>query len=98
VANEDRDYLRWIAAHPCAMCGAASGPPHHPRHDVGLGLRAHDHRAVPLCHSCHEELHRLNGHFAGWSRDKLRSWLDAVAASMRVLHDSSTNGVKLCEF
>jgi hypothetical protein len=61
-----------------------SGPPHHPRHNVGMAMRAHDHRAVPLCPTCHDSIHRLTcGPFKGWVRDQVRAFLDALGDSLR---------------
>ena len=90
MANENRPYLLWLSTHPCAVpgCHDRSGPPHHPRHDVGLGRRAHDHRAVPICHQHHVELHAKNGAFLGWPNDRLRAWLDATGAALRQLFES----------
>ena len=85
MANEDLDYLRWVGRQLCACgCGRQSGPPHHPRHDVGLALRAHDHRAIPLSPKCHESIHRLTfGSFKGWSREQVRAFCDREGARFR---------------
>jgi len=94
MANEDLTYILWLSRLPCSMCGSISGPPHHPRHNVGLALRAHDHRAVPICYRCHEDLHRLSGRFRGWTRDRLRAWLDDLAVTLR---EQYRKGVEKCE-
>lgn len=85
MAGEDPDYISWLGRKPCACgCGRRSGPPHHPRHDVGIAKRAHDHRAVPLSPECHESIHRLTfGFFKGWVRQQVRDWLDALAVKYR---------------
>ena len=64
-----------------------SGPPHHPRYNVGMALRAHDHRAVPLCPECHDSIHRLTcGRFKGWVRQQVRDFLDDQGEALRALY------------
>jgi hypothetical protein len=87
MAGEDRDYADWLRAQPCcAPCWPQhpSGEIHHARHDVGMGLRAHDHRAVPICRKHHTDLHGLSGPFRGWNRDGIRSFLDDEIARLRL--------------
>lgn len=48
-----------------------------------MGLRAHDHRVVPLCHEHHMMLHAWSGAWRAWNRARLHEWLDALAAEMR---------------
>jgi hypothetical protein len=61
-----------------------SGPPHHPRHNVGMAMRAHDHRVAPLCVDCHTSIHSLTwGRFKGWVRDQVRKFLDEQGAELR---------------
>lgn len=86
MANEDPVYLRWVGSLTCSApgCNRNSGHPHHPRHDVGLGLRAHDHRAIPLCHKCHESIHRLTfGAFKNWTREQVRAFCEREGAKCR---------------
>jgi hypothetical protein len=90
MAGEDHFYIAWLGGKECSSrCGRRSGPPHHPRHNVGLAMRAHDHRAVPLCPECHESIHRLTfGFFKGWNRQQVRYWLDALAVKYRALYEN----------
>ena len=50
-------YLAWLRTLPCAWCGR--GPPseasHHGRR--GIGLKASDLDAIPLCRQCHRHHH-----------------------------------------
>lgn len=54
-------YLIWIRDQPCANCLAP--PPSDPHHIKGIGkysgvgLRASDSTAMPLCRTCHSRLH-----------------------------------------
>lgn len=55
------EYLRWVASLPCARCGREDTiQAHHFKgtgHMSGVGLKAPDHWAMPLCAGCHGELH-----------------------------------------
>lgn len=78
MAGEDPAYTEWLRTQPCAACGKP-GPcvPHH-RTGAGMGLRAHDHEAVPLhnepCHLSH--LHKWRGPFRSFTREQMRAWHD----------------------
>jgi hypothetical protein len=89
MAHEDDDYLRWLASGKCCApgCRKMSGPPHHPRHGVGMARRAHDRRAVPLCVECHASIHSLTwGRFKGWVRQQVRDFLDVRGERFRALY------------
>jgi hypothetical protein len=94
MAGEDQDYIVWLAmTQPCVGCGARSGPPHHPRHDVGAGRRAHDRRAVPMCYLCHDSIHRLTyGRFKGWTRQQVRDFLDDHGMRLSALYSRTHDG------
>ena len=83
VAGEDSAYLEYIRRQPCcAPGGECSGgvQAHHDRHQVGLALRAHDRRTIPLCAGHHRELHSMSGVFATWTGPQLREWVaDRIA-------------------
>ena len=79
MAGEDPEFIRWLRLQPCALatfCGDRSGPPHHARHNVGGGQRAHDSRAIPLCPKHHDDFHDGAGPFLGWDRQQRRDWMD----------------------
>lgn len=45
----------------CLICGDdVTVEAHHPRFGVGMGTKADDRLAVPLCGRHHRELHRMN--------------------------------------
>jgi len=48
-----------------------------------MGRRSHDHRAVPLCRRCHEDIEQHRGAFAGMSKEQVAEWLDAKGAELR---------------
>lgn len=39
-----------------------------------MGLRSHDHEAIPLCRLHHRQVDGFAGPFAGWSRDQRQAW------------------------
>ena len=95
MAGEDPHYLAWLGTQPCAVpdCGRQSAPPHHPRHSVGMSQRAHDHRAVPLCHEHHDSVQT----YALMPKLQLRDWLDVVAARCRTNYLNIDQRRMLCE-
>lgn len=56
---ESRAYLNWVKSLRCVSCDAPADDPHHP-HGVGykgMGTKVPDFWAIPVCRSCHDELH-----------------------------------------
>jgi hypothetical protein len=39
-----------------------------------MGQRTHDRYAIPLCPSCHRDLHALTGSFRKYTRARLLEW------------------------
>lgn len=74
MAGESQAYLEWVRTLWCSMCNA--WPPNQAHHLIvpGLTIKAHDHDSMPLCVLCHEQLHKLSGHFKGWDRARLHAW------------------------
>jgi hypothetical protein len=95
MAGEDRDYLAWLAWRRCCAPGGCGqlAEAHHPRHGVGMALRAHDHRAVPLCRQCHIDIEQHRGRFDGWSKGRVAEWCDLMGAHYRRLYEESENGL-----
>ena len=50
--NRDAAYLAWVRTLPCLLCGAHAEAAH-TGHDGGMGFKAADRSAIPLCHRCH---------------------------------------------
>jgi len=78
-------YLAWLRTQPCAACAAPppSEASHHgPR---GLGQKADDDRAIPLCQRCHAFWHHKGKVFGRDHLDKERTtrWLADVATKHR---------------
>jgi hypothetical protein len=60
-------HLRFVAQHPCLICGRKPSDPHHLRYmqPRGLGLKVSDEFTVPLCRVHHRAVHQT-GNEAGW--------------------------------
>jgi hypothetical protein len=83
MANEDAEYLRWIRTQSCRGCGRCAPSEAHHAGKRGLGQRAHDHTAIPLCRDCHRAWHDCRAPFAGWARAEREAWAEAQIAVMR---------------
>ena len=83
MANELSLYRHWIQNQPCIVCGHRPCEAHHPRHNVGLAMRAHDSRLVSLCSRHHTELHGMSGHFRALHRQDVRDMMDAAGERLR---------------
>jgi hypothetical protein len=53
------EYLAWVKTQPCECCHQPSDDPHHliGWGQGGMGTKAHDIFAIPLCRKHHTELH-----------------------------------------
>jgi hypothetical protein len=59
--ERDSEYLDFIRAEPCCICGDdVHVEAHHPRMTAGMAQRCDDDLAVPLCGKHHRKLHRMN--------------------------------------
>lgn len=59
--------------------------PHHAGRRPGMGLKAPDDTAIPLCRWHHRALERLFGPFHGWERDQLWTWREERIAETRAV-------------
>jgi hypothetical protein len=67
----DKAHLRFVASHPCLVCGRQPADAHHiqfaqPR---AMGLKVSDEFTVPLCRTHHRELHQA-GNEKNWWRQR----------------------------
>lgn len=90
----DEAHLAFVRTLFCAGCGGK--PPNDPHHDTagrGMGQKADDKRAFPMCRCCHDEFHDGRGQFDGWSKDRRRAWqADQVAAVQALAQQASPDG------
>ena len=81
----DRPYLDWLRTQPCAACSRPPpcDPSHHGR--GGVGIKAPDHDAIPLCRSCHNYWHdhrRIVGR-TDLDKPQTSAWLETQARRHR---------------
>lgn len=52
-------YLDWVRSLPCCYCTGPGGIAHHliGYKDAGTGTKRGDHMAIPMCPTCHNQLH-----------------------------------------
>ena len=82
----DPDYLRWVKGLPCAAPRNHScvGPVEaHHAGERGVGRKADDTTAIPLCTLAHRDWHGATGCFRGWTRETRKAWAWRVIAETR---------------
>ena len=57
----DSQYLAWIRTLGCAACGELRDIHAHHTKTGGMGIKASDYTAIPLCPRCHNEVHQHTG-------------------------------------
>ena len=77
--------LARIKSLPCGVCGQP-GPSdaHHIREGQGMGQRADDYLAIPLCKECHQGKSGIHGDRSAWRLRKLDE-LQVLASTYRRL-------------
>jgi hypothetical protein len=65
----DREHVKFVANHPCLICGRQPSDAHHLRfaQSRALGRKVSDEFSVPLCRGHHREVHRHGDEIAWWS-------------------------------
>ncbi len=73
VRIRDKDHLRFVASHPCAICGKSPSDAHHIRfaQPRALGRKVSDEFTVPVCRAHHREIHRKGDEAAWWKAAKV---------------------------
>jgi hypothetical protein len=66
----DREHVRYVAKHPCLVCGRQPSDPHHLRftQSRALGRKVSDEFTVPLCRGHHREVHHCSDEAAWWRK------------------------------
>ena len=82
MAGEEPLYTEWLARQRCARCDAKPSVPHHHTGRRGLGQRAHDRDAIPVCASCHRWVHEDRA----LTRAQRREWQDRQVEIFRGLY------------
>jgi hypothetical protein len=65
-----KEHLRFVASHPCAICGRSPAHAHHVRYaqSRGLGLKVSDEFTVPLCATHHHQTHATGKEREWWQQ------------------------------
>ncbi len=81
----DREHLLWVKSLPCMVgmdigriCEGWSEADHAGKR--GMGQKCSDYETIPLCVTHHRERTDGTGHFKGWNKARMRSWLDRQIA------------------
>ena len=63
-----KEHLRFVASHPCSICGRSPSHAHHVRYaqSRGLGLKVSDEFTVPLCATHHHQIHTTGKEREWW--------------------------------
>lgn len=94
-AGSDPAYLAWVRTQPCKVPGCASTliHAHHAGRRPGVGLKASDITAIPLCLHHHACWHQAIGVFAGLSKLERFAWSQrAIAATQAAAHRAQIQG------
>ena len=69
----DKAHLKFVAAHPCLVCGRQPSDPHHLRfaQPRAIGMKVSDEFTVPLCRGHHRQLHQVSNEVAWWENLKI---------------------------
>jgi hypothetical protein len=76
-----KEHLRFVASHPCAVCGRSPAHAHHVRHaqSRGLGLKVSDEFTVPLCATHHHQVHTTGKEREWWQQRNIDPLIIAKA-------------------
>ena len=68
--TRDREHVKFVAGHPCLICGRLPADSHHLRfaQSRALGRKVSDEFTVPLCRGHHREVHRCGDEAAWWAK------------------------------
>jgi DNA recombination protein Rad52 len=69
----DKEHLRFVATHPCIVCGRQPTVAHHLKFSQpsALGRKVSDAFTVPMCALHHRDLHTTGNELAWWERKKI---------------------------
>ena len=77
----NKAHLRFVASHPCMVCGRAPADAHHLRYAQprAMGRKVSDEFTVPLCRIHHDELHRCGKEEQWWASKGMDPQLTAAS-------------------
>ncbi len=87
----DKAHLKFVASHPCLVCGRKPSDPHHLRFAQvrALGRKVSDEYTVPLCRLHHRELHRAGNEADWWSN----LGIDALGTALKLWKLTRSTGL-----
>jgi len=74
----DPKYLKFCRSLPCCICGAIDGIQPHHTDSGGVALVGDDTSAVPVCLSCHQNIHQHHSKRGFWKESELKSLLERL--------------------
>jgi ERF superfamily len=71
--HRDKGHLKFVASHPCLVCGRRPADAHHLRFTQprAMGRKVSDEFTVPLCRTHHRNNHRFGDEAAWWGRQAI---------------------------
>ena len=100
MAGEDREYIQFVRGMKCRMwlhdlC--SRGIHAHHAGERGLGQRAHDHTAIPMCPIHHTAWHDCQIPFRGWPKEERRAWAARQIKFVRDTYAAQATGEFVAE-
>ena len=90
MAGDAPEYLAHVRGRRCCAPSSHFGSVEaHHAGARGLGQRASDMTAIPLCTLHHRDWHDCNGVFRGWSKEQRRAWAEARIAETQANYSRS---------
>jgi hypothetical protein len=93
-AGSDIARLDWTRAQPCMLWGPecqGRSEAHHAGKNPGVGMKAGDATAVPLCGRHHRQITDKTGRFRSMSREEMRDLQDEWVADAQARYLSAGN-------
>ena len=93
----NKAHLRFVASHPCMVCGRAPADAHHLRYAQprAMGRKVSDEFTVPLCRIHHDELHRCGKEQDWWSQIGIDPQITAARLWAASRAPNPTNAIPL---
>ena len=91
MANENRNYVRWVRLQPCMLIGRGCLgriEAHHAGRDRAFGRRAHDDTCIPLCQLHHRHWHSATGPFRHMNKLDRRTWSESAIKETRERYEN----------
>jgi hypothetical protein len=78
----NKAHLKFVASHPCLICGRSPSDAHHLRfaQPRAMGLKVSDEFTVPLCRAHHQDNHSFGDEQAWW----VKQAIDPLATSRQL--------------